>query len=159
MRRNTKVFGSYHRFYPSQDLALEGLVPRLRANRSPNSISRVFSGCSVKPIQEEITKRCRAPIGAFDNQPMPPRFAIPNAPTTARNVSCFTSFKKDSKMLDVVRKCGIPDRHAGSGIYIFVYYVSDCSTVAVSTPDLKRIGIGHVKHGKTWNGPLPSNVA
>jgi hypothetical protein len=52
-------------------------------------------------------------------------------------------------MLDVVKKCGIPDKHTGSGVYILVYYMNDCSTVSVSTPDLKRLAISHVKHGKT----------
>ena len=61
----------------------------------------------------------------------------------------IASFKKNSTMLDVVRKCGIPDKHAGSGIYIFVYYMNDCSTVTVGTPDLKRLGIRHVKQNKT----------
>jgi len=51
-------------------------------------------------------------------------------------------------MLDVVRKCGVPHKHAGSGIYIFVYYMNDCSTVTVGTPDLKRLGITHVKQNK-----------
>jgi hypothetical protein len=80
---------------------------------------------------------------------MPDEFKIPDAPKTARQVSCFTSFEKASTMLDVVRKCGIPDRHTGSGIFIFVYYLNDCSTVAIGTPDLKRLGIRHVKQKKT----------
>jgi len=80
---------------------------------------------------------------------MPEQFNIPDAPRTARQVSCFRSFKKDSTMLDVVRKCGIPDRHAGSGIYIFGYIMADCSTVSVGTPDLKRLRISHVKEKKT----------
>jgi len=109
----------------------------------------VFS-CSPWPAaQETIPERCHAPHHPFDNQPMPEQFAIPDAPKTARQASCFASFKKDATMLDVVRKCGIPHRHAGSGIYIFVYYMSDCSTVMVGTPDLKRLGIRHVKERKT----------
>jgi hypothetical protein len=80
---------------------------------------------------------------------MPEEFKISGAPTTARQVSCFASLKKTSTMLDVVRKCGIPDQHSGSGIYIFVYYMNDCSTVGVSTPDLKRLQIRHVKQKKT----------
>ena len=32
---------------------------------------------------------------------------------TARQVSCFTSFEKASTMLDVVRKCGVPDQYTG----------------------------------------------
>jgi hypothetical protein len=93
--------------------------------------------------------RLRSPCDAFDSQPMPEQFEIPDAPKTARQVGCFTSFKKDSTMLDVVRKCGVPDKHAGSGIYIFAYYMNDCSTVTVGTPDLKRLGIRHVKQKKT----------
>jgi hypothetical protein len=80
---------------------------------------------------------------------MPEQFKIPDAPKTARQVSCFASFKKESTMLDVVRKCGIPDQHAGSGIYIFVYYMNDCSTVTVGTPDLRRLRISHVKQKKS----------
>jgi len=79
---------------------------------------------------------------------MPEQFKIPDVPKTARQVSCFTSLKKDSTMLDVVRKCGLPDQHTGSGIYIFVYYMDDCSTVTVGTSDLKRLGIRHVQQKK-----------
>ena len=84
--------------------------------------------------EETIAKRCHAPRDPFDNQPMPELLKIPDAPKTARRVSCFASFKKYSTMPDVVRKCGIPDQHAGSGIYIFVYYMDDCSIVTVGTP-------------------------
>ena len=44
-------------------------------------------------------------------------------------------------MIDVVRKCGLPDKHLGSGVYIFVYYMNDCSTISVGTPDLQHLGI------------------
>src|SRR5512144_1503499 len=104
--------------------------------------------CFQLAAQQTIPERCHAPRHPFDNQPMPETFNIPDAPKTARQVSCFASFKKDATMLDVVKKCGIPDRHAGSGVYIFVYYMNDCSTVAISTPDLKRLGIRHAKHKK-----------
>ena len=80
---------------------------------------------------------------------MPDQFTIPDTPKTARHVSCFTSLKKDSTMLDVVKRCGVPDQHAGSGIYIFVYYMNDCSTVTVGTPDLKRLSVTHAKQKKT----------
>jgi hypothetical protein len=109
----------------------------------------VLSSCCQLAAQKTIIERCKAPSDPFDNQPIPEQLKIPDAAKTARQVSCFTSLKKDSTMLDVVRKCGIPDKHAGSGIYIFVYYMNDCSTVSVGTPDLKRLGIRHVKHGKT----------
>ena len=109
----------------------------------------VFSCCLRLAAQETIPERCHTPHDPFDNQPMPEQFEIPDTPRTARQVSCFASFKKNSSMLDVVRKCGIPDEHAGSGIYIFVYYMNDCSTVTVGTPDLKRLGIRHVKQKRT----------
>src|SRR5208282_153259 len=96
--------------------------------------------------RETMAERCHAPCDAFDNQPMPEQFKIPDAPKTARQVGCFASFKKDSTMLDVVRRCGMPDQHAGSGIYIFVYYMNDCSTVSDGTHDLKQLGIRHVKN-------------
>jgi hypothetical protein len=38
-------------------------------------------------------------------------------------------------MIDVVRRCGIPDEHQGSGIYIFPYDLDDGSLVAVRTAD------------------------
>jgi hypothetical protein len=99
--------------------------------------------------KKTVAGRCGAPRDSFGNQPMPEQFYISDSPETARQVSCFTSFKKDATMFDVVSKCGIPDRHTGSGIYIFVYYMSDCSTVTVGTPDLKHVGIRHAKNGKT----------
>lgn len=42
-------------------------------------------------------------------------------------------------MFDVVRKCGIPDEHQGSGIYIFVYHLNDGSKISIGTPDLKKL--------------------
>jgi len=109
----------------------------------------VFSTVFQISARETIAERCHAPRDPFDNQPMPEQFKIPDAPKTSRKVSCFTSLSKDSTMLDVVRRCGIPDQHAGSGIYIFGYYMNYCSTVTISTPDLKRLGIRHVKEKKT----------
>jgi len=99
--------------------------------------------------QQTIAGRCHVACDPFENQPMPEEFKIPDAPNTARQVGCFASLKKDSTMLDVIRRCGTPDQHAGSGIYIFVYYMDDCSTVTVGTPDLKRLAIRHVKRKRT----------
>jgi hypothetical protein len=110
----------------------------------------VLSSCIRLLAQKSIIERCETtPPRPYDNQPIPEQLKIPDAPKTARRVSCFTSLNKSSTMLDVVRKCGIPDKHMGSGVYIFVYYMADCSTVSVGTPDLKRLGISHVKQGKT----------
>ena len=109
----------------------------------------VLSSCLHVAAQEKIGEKCHAPRDPFGNQPMPEQFKIPDAPKTARQVTCFTSFEKASTMLDVVRKCGVPDQHTGSGIYIFIYYLNDCSTVTVGTPDLKRLEIRHGKQKKT----------
>jgi len=110
----------------------------------------VLSSCIQLLAQKSIIERCETiPTHPYDSQPIPEQLRIPDAPKTARQVSCFTSFNKNSTMLDVVRKCGIPDKHMGSGVYIFGYYMTDCSTVSVGTPDLKRLGIKHVKQGKT----------
>jgi hypothetical protein len=42
-------------------------------------------------------------------------------------------------MTDVVRKCGVPDEHQGSGIYIFLYDMNDGSVVVIGTADLKGL--------------------
>ena len=57
----------------------------------------VFSCCLRLPAQETIPERCYPPHAPFDNQPMPEQFKIPDAPKTARRVSCFASFKKNPR--------------------------------------------------------------
>jgi hypothetical protein len=113
----------------------------------------ILSLCLEVAGQQTIAKRCETlttlPPRPEDSQPIPEQLKIPHAPKTARQVSCFRSLNRNSTMIDVVRKCGIPDKHVGSGVYIFVYYMSDCSTVSVGTPDLQHLGISHVKRGKT----------
>src|SRR5215470_13382403 len=66
-------------------------------------------------------------------QPIPEQIKLTDAPKTARNVQCFKSFTPNSSMIDVVKKCGIPDEHQGSGIFIFLYNLEDGSLVAVGT--------------------------
>jgi len=72
-------------------------------------------------------------------QPIPEQIKIPDAPKTARDVTCFTSFTTTTSMKDVVRKCGIPDEHQGSGIYIFIYDMNDGSIVVVGTANLNQL--------------------
>jgi hypothetical protein len=72
-------------------------------------------------------------------QPIPPQIKLPDAPKTARETKCFASFNTTSSMTDVVRKCGIPDEHQGSGIYIFLYNMADGSVVVIGTADLKKL--------------------
>lgn len=112
----------------------------------------ILSFCFQLLGQQSVVSRCETttfPPRPDDSQTIPEQLKIAHAPRTARQVSCFTAFNKDSTLVDVVRKCGIPDKHVGSGVYIFVYYMNDCSTVTVGTPDLKHLGISHVKQGKT----------
>jgi hypothetical protein len=72
-------------------------------------------------------------------QPMPEQIMIANAPKTARSVEVFRSLTRTMTMADVVRRCGVPDEHQGSGIYIFIYHLEDGSVVAVGTADLKKL--------------------
>jgi hypothetical protein len=72
-------------------------------------------------------------------QPIPEQIRLPDAPKTIRNVECFSSFTAKSAMTDIVKKCGIPDEHQGSGIFIFRYDMNDGSLVSVGTPDLKTL--------------------
>jgi|SRR6266481_6593870 len=115
------------------------------------AVSLALSSCFQLLGQQSIVKRCessKSPSRVEDNQPIPEQLKILDAPKTAREIGCFNSLSKNSTMIDVVRKCGVPDKHLGSGVYIFGYYMSDCSVVSVSTPDLQRLVMKHVKHGK-----------
>jgi hypothetical protein len=83
-------------------------------------------------------------------QPIPEQIKPPDAPKTARNVECFRSFTNNSAMMDVVRKCGIPDEHQGSGIYIFLYDMDDGSLVAIGTADLKKLlYVNHIENSQS----------
>ncbi len=86
-----------------------------------------------------------------DSQPIPEELKPPNAPKTARQVTCFRSIKAAFTMTDVVRRCGIPDEHHGSGIFIFLYHMDDGSIVTIGTSDLNRpiMNARHVKSGRS----------
>jgi len=82
-------------------------------------------------------------------QPIPEQIRVPDAPQTARNAHCFRTFSGSSAMVDVARKCGIPDEYQGSGIYIFLYDMDDGSVVAVGTADLKKLFyMNHFEHSR-----------
>lgn len=42
-------------------------------------------------------------------------------------------------MLDIVKKCGVPDENRGSGISIFVYRLRDGSSVNIGTGDMSHL--------------------
>ncbi len=63
---------------------------------------------------------------------------FPHAKKKAENVRCFRSLTPAMSIQDVVQRCGRPDQEAGSGIYIFLYYLRNGSTVAIGTADLNR---------------------
>ncbi|HKI00080.1 MAG TPA: hypothetical protein VJ999_13315 [Candidatus Sulfotelmatobacter sp.] len=85
------------------------------------------------------------------NQQIPEEIKVHGAPKTAREFKCFKDmiskthdFSADAgTMVDVVRRCGLPDEDVGSGVYVFVYHLKDGSIISVSTPDLKRILVQH----------------
>ncbi len=70
-------------------------------------------------------------------QPIPEQIKPQDAPNTARNIECFRSFTHESSMIDVVRKCGIPDEHQGSGI-ASCYWHSRFEEAAVREPHRKQ---------------------
>ena len=70
---------------------------------------------------------------------LPPQLRMPDAPATAREITPFLSTTRNMTMRDVVSRCGLPDEHQGSGIYIFIYHLNDGSTVAIGTGDLNRL--------------------
>jgi hypothetical protein len=89
-------------------------------------------------------------------QPIPEQIKLPDAPKTVRYAQCFRGFTSNSTMADVVRKCGVPDEHQGSGIYIFLYDMDDGSLVAVGTADLKKLlYLNHIQSAKSSSSLLP----
>jgi hypothetical protein len=73
----------------------------------------------------------------------PQRIAMalfPSAPEKSQTVSCFRALKPEMSMYAVVEKCGRPDEELGSGVYIFVWHLTDGSTVWVGTPYMEKIG-------------------
>jgi hypothetical protein len=108
----------------------------------------VFFKVSAETYQRE-TKRTYA-FRALPSQPVPEQIKLAGAPRTVRNVRCFRSFTTNSAMVDVVKKCGIPDEHQGSGIYIFLYDLDDGSVVAIGTADLnKLLYVDQIETGKS----------
>jgi hypothetical protein len=73
------------------------------------------------------------------SQPIPEQLKIPDAPKTARVLAPFHKIQPKMTMVDVVKLCGIPDEHQGSGIFIFIYHLRDGSVVAIGTSDLKHL--------------------
>jgi hypothetical protein len=131
----------------SLDDALKDAVtnPQFRVS-APDSITvELQSGRAQTVSLHKITRRLHRTVKDLPRymtdipQPIPEQIIPPDAPQTARNVECFRSFTDKSAMIDVVRKCGIPDEHQGSGIYIFLYDMDDGSLVVVGTGDLKRL--------------------
>lgn len=74
----------------------------------------------------------------FDQQ-IPPELRQKAARKTARTVTCFQSFASTATMLDIAKKCGVPDERRGSGIGIFVYRLRDGSSVNIGTPDMNHL--------------------
>jgi RNA repair, ligase-Pnkp-associating, region of Hen1 len=103
-------FGKAHVFYP--EASADCCTAALLLDVDPVGLVRTRRGPCVRLVaQETFAEKCKASRAPFENQPMPEQFKIPDAPKTARQASCFTSFEKASTMLDVARKCEIPEQH------------------------------------------------
>ena len=68
----------------------------------------------------------------------------PEIPETARALHRFESLVSTMTLTEVVAQCGLPDDDIGSGIHLFVYELSDGSTVLVGTADMKSLN--HLIH-------------
>ena len=68
-----------------------------------------------------------------------PRELFPDAPEKTKSVDCFRTLTAHMSVYSVVQKCGRPDEELGSGIYIFVWHMTDGSSIAMGTPSLDKI--------------------
>ena len=60
-------------------------------------------------------------------------------PPVMRSIECFNRIKAEMTMDEVIKICGLPDDDIGSGIHIYIYQLSNGSTVRIGTPDRKRL--------------------
>jgi hypothetical protein len=60
-------------------------------------------------------------------------------PATARSIEPFHKIKVGMSMQQVIAICGLPDADIGSGIYIYVYNLTDGSQVLISAVNKNRI--------------------
>jgi hypothetical protein len=110
-----------------------------------NAVLYCFSGAWAQETVQKTHVRELPRYMTDTPQLIPEQIKLPDAPPTARDTRCFRGLTKRSSMLDVVRRCGIPDEHHGSGIYIFLYKMEDGSIVAVGTPDLTQLAyVDHI---------------
>jgi hypothetical protein len=68
-----------------------------------------------------------------------PAASAPAAVATARTIEIFERVTAGMSMAEVMRLCGAPDEEVGSGIFIYLYRLSDGSFVRVGTPDKERL--------------------
>jgi serine-type D-Ala-D-Ala carboxypeptidase/endopeptidase len=60
-------------------------------------------------------------------------------PPTARLIESFSQIKVGMSMRQVIAICGLPDADIGSGIYIYVYNLTDGSQILISAVNKKNI--------------------
>lgn len=70
---------------------------------------------------------------------LPPGLVTAETPPTARSFEPFRKITSSMTMAEVIALCGVPDLDVGSGIHVFIYRLSDGSSVVVGTPDCKRL--------------------
>jgi hypothetical protein len=133
---------------------------------APDTITvELMAGQKQTASLHDITRRLHRRVKGLPRymtdipQPIPEQIKPADAPKTVRNAECFRSFTDKSTMIDVVRKCGTPDEHQGSGIYIFLYDMDDGSLVVVGTADLKRLlYMNHIENSRS-SSLLPTSDA
>lgn len=130
-----------------------------------------FKSRSITDFQEGVRVRsrlcklnpgnraaCKQPFLTEFSQPMPEQIMLPDAPWPARDLKPFRSLTPGMSMADVVRRCGIPHEHHGSGIFIFVYHLEDTSLVAIGASALDRIDyVTHLSKSGKITDLLPTN--
>jgi len=133
-----------------RDLAQDGLHPNkagfaIMAPLAEKAIEKAV-GVTEKPLADRVEYRWLPGYMRDQSQAIPAQLKVSNAPAKARRIEAFQSLTREMTMTDVVRRCGLPDEHQGSGIYIFIYHQEDGSMVAIGTPDLNRLM--YIKHIK-----------
>jgi hypothetical protein len=83
--------------------------------------------------------------GAFERE-LPNELRIPDAPRTAGNIKCFESFRSDTGLAEVIRKCGLAGYYEENRAYHkFLHDMEDESVVVIGSDDLKHLDyINHV---------------
>ena len=76
---------------------------------------------------------------ALKQEQLPAAMLPAKIPPTAHTIAPFNRVKPGVSMKQLVAACDLPDADIGSGIHIYVYELSDGSSVRIGTPDGERV--------------------